>query len=105
MRYSIPSASSSDETTLASIFHSLESTPEENGQLPRDTYPPSTFLARQAGNMKEDAISALGSWFQTRSWPRLSNMPSIQCGLARLAKFQATDASAWPRASSEFASP
>ena len=61
---------------------------------PRSTYPPSTFRARPAGKMKEDAISALASLFQTRSWARLSNMPSIQWWLARLAKFQATDASA-----------
>lgn len=45
IQYSIPSASSSDETTLASVFHSPESTPEENGHLPRGTYPPPTFLA------------------------------------------------------------
>src|ERR1700687_2597411 len=101
MRYSIPSASSSEETTLASRLHSLESTPDENGQLPRSTYPPSTFLARPAGNMKDDAIRALASSFQTKSWARLSNMPSIQWWLARLAKFQATDASACPRASAQ----
>src|ERR1700736_4385270 len=67
IRYSIPSASSSDETTLASIFHSLESTPDENGQLPRNRYPPSTFLARPAGKMNDDAIRASGSLSQTRS--------------------------------------
>ena len=33
---------------------------------------------------------------QTRSWARLSNMPSIQWWLARLPKFQATEASACP---------
>ena len=33
----MPSASSSEETTLASMFHSLESTPDENGQLPLST--------------------------------------------------------------------
>ena len=33
----MPSASSSEETTLASMFHSQESTPDENGQLPRST--------------------------------------------------------------------
>src|SRR3974390_3488555 len=101
MRYSTPSASSSENTTLASIFHSEESTPDENGQLPLSTYPPSTFLARPAGKMKEDAIRALTSLFQTRSWARLSNMPSIQWWLARLAKFQATDASACPIASAQ----
>src|SRR5712672_4088887 len=95
----MPSASSSDETTLASIFHSLASTPDENGQLPLSTYPPPTFLARPAGKMKEDAIRALASLFQTRSCARWSNMPSIQWWLARLAKFQATDASACPSAS------
>src|ERR1019366_8981509 len=101
IRYSIPSASSSDETTLASIFHSLESTPDENGQLPRSMYPPSTFLARPAGNMKDDAIRASTFLFQTRSCARLSNMPSIQWWLARLAKFQAADASARPIASAQ----
>src|SRR6267154_61465 len=65
-RYSMPSASSSEETTLASIFHSLESTPDENGQLPRSTYPTSTFLARPAGNIKDDAIRTSG-FFQTKS--------------------------------------
>jgi len=35
IRYSMPSASSSEDTTLASMFHALESTPDENGQLPR----------------------------------------------------------------------
>src|SRR5674476_808723 len=101
MRYSMPSASSSDETTLASMFQSHESTPEEKGQLPRNTYPPSTFLARPAGKMKEDAIRALTSLFQTRSCARVSNMPSIQWWLARLAKVQATDASACPIASAQ----
>ena len=33
----MPSASSSDETTPASIFHSQESTPDENGQWPLST--------------------------------------------------------------------
>src|SRR5882724_10533780 len=97
----MPSASSSEETTLASIFHSLESTPDEKGQLPRSTYPPSTFLARPAGNMKEDAIRASGLAFQTKSWARSSNIPSIQWWLAKLAKFQATDASACPSASAQ----
>src|SRR5471032_961737 len=101
MRYSMPSASSSDETTLASMFHSLESTPDENGQLPLNLYPPSTFLARPAGKMKEDAISALASLLQTRSCARLSNIPSIQWWLARLAKFQAAEASPRPSASAQ----
>ena len=56
----MPSASSSDETTLASMFQSQDATPEENAQLPRNRYPPSTFRARPAGNIKEDAISASG---------------------------------------------
>src|SRR5580700_2663639 len=97
----MPSASSSDDTTLASIFHSLESTPEENGQLPRKTYPPSTFLARPAGNMKEDAIKASGYLPQTSSCARLSNIASIQWWLARLAKFQAAEASACPIGSAQ----
>src|SRR6266516_4871118 len=67
IRYSIPSASSSDETTLASIFQSQDSTPEENGQWPFSTYPPSTFRARPAGKMKDEAISALASLSQTAS--------------------------------------
>ena len=74
----MPSASSSEETTLASMFHSQEATPEENGQLPRSLYPPSTLCARPAEKMKEDAINASGSLFQTWSCARLSNMPSIQ---------------------------
>ena len=61
----MPSASSSDETTPPSMFHSLEFTPEENGQWPRSRYPPSTLLARPEGKMKDDAISASGSLFQT----------------------------------------
>src|SRR5664279_4261040 len=97
----MPSASSSDETTLASMFHSHESTPDEKGQLPRSTYPPSTFLARPAGKMKEEAIKALTSLPQTSSWARLSNMPSIQWWLARLARVQAADASACPIASAQ----
>ena len=36
------------------------------------------FLARPAGNTKEDAISASAFWLQTRSCARGSNMPSIQ---------------------------
>src|SRR5271167_4476808 len=101
MRYSMPSASSSDDTTLASMFQSQESTPEENGQLPRSTYPPSTFRARPAGNMKEDAIKTLGSLPQTRSWARLSNIASIQWWLERLAKFHAAEASACPITSAQ----
>src|ERR1700709_2237812 len=101
MRYSIPSASSSEETTLASIFHLEESTPEDSGQLPFSMYPPSTFLARPAGKMKDEAIRALGSLLQTRSWARWSNIANIQCWLAILAKFQATDASALPIASAQ----
>src|SRR3982074_3382152 len=90
----MPSASSSDETMAASMFHSLASTPDENGQRPCSTYPPSTFLARPAGKTKEDAISALASLFQTISCARESNIASIQWWLDRLARFQATDASA-----------
>src|ERR1700690_478940 len=101
MRYSMPSASSSEDTTLASMFHSLASTPDENGQLPRSKYPPSTFLARPAGNIKEGGISALGSPPQTKSWARLSNIASIQWWLERLAKFHATEASACPIASAQ----
>ena len=37
MRYSMPSASSSEETTLASMFHSAGIDADENGQLPRST--------------------------------------------------------------------
>ena len=40
------------------MFQSHDSTPEENGQWPLSTYPPSTFLARPAGKMKDDAINA-----------------------------------------------
>ena len=40
---------------------------DENGQSPRSRYPPSTFLARPAGKMKEDAIRVLGSLPQTSS--------------------------------------
>src|SRR3954469_21981972 len=90
----MPSASSSDATMPASIFHALESTPDENGQRPCSTYPLSTFLARPAGNTKEDEIRALASCFQTASCARGSNMPSIQWCLDILAKFQATDSSA-----------
>src|ERR1700729_3217655 len=97
----MPAASSSDETTLASMFQSQESTPDENGQLPRSTYPPSTFLARPAGKMNEDAISASASFFHTMSWARESNIASIQWWLARLAKFQATDASPRPSISAQ----
>src|SRR5207302_3429727 len=58
IRYSMPSASSSDDTTPASMFQSQDSTPEENGQCPRSIYPPSAFLARPAGQMQDDAINA-----------------------------------------------
>ncbi|MGT2490055.1 hypothetical protein ACU4GD_04750 [Cupriavidus basilensis] len=40
----------------ASMFHSLASTPLENGQLPEMTKPPSTFLPRPAGNARAEAI-------------------------------------------------
>jgi hypothetical protein len=66
----MPSASSSEETTLASMFHSQDATPDENGQLPCSWYPPLTFVARPAGKMNEEAISALGSRLQTRSAAR-----------------------------------
>ena len=45
---------------------------------------PSTFLARPAGKMKEDAISALASLLQTASCARGSNMPSIQWWLGKI---------------------
>ena len=78
IRYSIPSASSSDATMPASMFHSLESTPDENGQRPCSRYPPSTLRARPAGNTKDDAISASGSCFHTASCAAESNIASIQ---------------------------
>src|SRR5258707_8188807 len=97
----MPSASSSDETTLASIFQSLDSTPEENGQWPFSTYPPSTFLARPAGKIKDEAISVSAALSHTAACALGSNIPSIQSWLARLAKFHATEASACASASAQ----
>src|ERR1700722_7605302 len=101
MRYSMPSASSSDDTTLASMFHSLQFTPDENGQLPRSVYPPSTFLARPAGKIKEGAIRASGFLPQTASWAREANIASIQWWLAKLANVHAAEASPCPIASAQ----
>src|SRR6476661_6390264 len=83
IRYSMPSASSSDETTLASMFQSQDSTPDENCQWPFNRYPPSTFVAQPAAKRKEDAINASASLLQTASCACRSNMPSIQWWLAR----------------------
>jgi hypothetical protein len=56
------------EDVTASMFQSELSTPDENGQRPLTTKPPSTLRARPAASAIDEAMSASGLASHTSCW-------------------------------------